>query len=391
MNHKTRPVQENISRVTARVCTLLERYGMGVLHGLDAERAHTLAMGWLKWAPSMAPAFADPCLRQRYMGLDFANPVGLAAGFDKDGEALGPLLARGFGFVEAGTVTPRAQTGNPRPRLFRLKDDGAIINRMGFNNAGYGEALKNLRRRRPVRHEAGPPGVIVGINIGANRDSINRIDDYRAGIDTFAAIADYITVNISSPNTPALRELQESDALQALLTDISAARNARQEKTAVRCPLLLKIAPDLHDDQLRNIVSLVQTHGVDGLIVSNTTLARDGLTEGAPHVTQEGGLSGRPVFNRATQVLARVRQLAGPELVLIGVGGIDGGEAALAKIEAGANLLQLYTALIYKGFDLIDEINRFLAARVHAQGVASVADLVGGNTDEWARAYQRRR
>ena len=274
----------------------------------------------------------------------------MAAGFDKNARVWKPLLATGFGFVEVGTLTPKPQSGNTSPRIFRSAADGAIINRLGFNNEGQEAALPRLAGRRQG---------IVGVNIGAGRDSQDRIGDYVSGLQRMSAVADYLTINISSPNTPGLRDLQAPDALNALLTRVQAARLAQEKAT----PLLVKLAPDIADADLPEIVRIVEAHGVDGIVVSNTTLARDGLSDES-FAAQSGGLSGRPLFTRSTRMLAKIYRLTEGELPLVGVGGIDSGATALAKIEAGASLLQLYTGLVFEGPKLIGGIKQALVEAI---------------------------
>ena len=307
-----------------------------LLFALDPEAAHraaiaALAAGIYPRAPS-----PDPKLRRRILGLDFPNPVGLAAGFDKNGEVPDAALALGFGFVEVGSVTPKPQTGNPRPRMFRLPDDRAIINRLGFNNEGHDAVYARLvkRERRGI----------VGVNLGANKDSPDRIADYVAGVRRFADIASYLAINISSPNTPGLRDLQEKEALTRLLGAVAEARAALPKAV----PILVKIAPDLDDDGLAAIATTVIAAGMDGMIVSNTTLSRDGVSD-AKVAAEAGGLSGRPLFAPSTKMLARLRAIVGDKLVLVGTGGIDSAVAARQKFAAGADLVQLYTAMIYEG------------------------------------------
>jgi dihydroorotate dehydrogenase len=343
-----------------------------LLFALDPERAHRLALRAI--ASGLVPRLprpADPRLRRRALGLDFENPLGLAAGLDKNAEAPNALLALGFGFVEVGTVTPRPQQGNPLPRLFRLERDEAIINRLGFNNDGYEVAHRRLaaRRRRGI----------VGVNIGANRDSGDRIADYAAGVARFADVADYLVVNVSSPNTPGLRDLQEHAALVTLLAAVTAAR----EQASRRVPLLLKIAPDLDEAALAAIAETAISAGVDGMIVSNTTTGRDGVGDRA-RATESGGLSGRPLFRRSTTILAKLRRLTGGSLVLVGVGGVDSPEAAFAKIAAGADLVQLYTGLVFKGPGLPRAILAGLGRILSERGFASVADAVGCEVEKAA-------
>ena len=341
-----------------------------LIFALDAERAHGLSLQALKTGlvlPSPAP---DPRLRVTALGHRFPSPIGLAAGYDKNAEAIAGTQALGFGFVEVGTVTPRSQAGNNRPRLFRLEGDGAVINRLGFNNQGFDAVHAQLAARRP--------GGFIGVNVGANRNSADRVQDYVAGVTRFADVADYITLNVSSPNTPGLRALQEDQALADLLARINAARAAARRKP----PILLKISPDLEEAALGRVVETALAAGIDGLIVSNTTLSREGLRDG--QLKEAGGLSGRPLFHRSTVMLAKVRQLAGPDLVVIGVGGVDSADAAWQKLAAGANLVQLYTGLVFHGPRLPAEIVAGLAARLDRERIAAIADVVGSETDRWA-------
>jgi dihydroorotate dehydrogenase len=348
-------------------------YGLGqaLLHALDPERAHDLAVKSLELGlyPRQAEP-DDPRLAQKVWGLTFRNPLGMAAGFDKDARVWAPLLATGFGFVEVGTLTPKAQDGNPPPRIFRSARDAAIINRLGFNNEGQEAALPRLSGRRSG---------VVGVNIGAGRDSEDRIGDYVTGIATMSAAADYLTINISSPNTPGLRDLQAPEVLAALLGRVQEARG-RAEK---RPPLLVKLAPDIADADLPVIVGVIEAHGVDGIVVSNTTLARDGLKD-RNFAAESGGLSGRPLFVRATRMLARIYQLTEGRLPLIGVGGIDGGAAAVTKIKAGASLLQLYTGLVFEGPKLIGGIKQALIEAMTNAKAESLAPLIGRDADRWA-------
>jgi dihydroorotate dehydrogenase len=321
-----------------------------LLHALDPESAHhaTLAALQFAWLPPCAPD--DARLAVSAFGLDFPNPVGLAAGFDKDGVAPDNLLALGFGFVEIGTITPRPQPGNPRPRLFRLDRDRGVINRLGFNSAGHARAHANLLRRRGKG--------IVGVNLGANKDSDDRISDYVAGIDAFADVASYFTINVSSPNTPGLRDLQQATALNELLSRVLEAR----ERAPVRRPLLLKIAPDVSLEELDDIVRVARDRGIDGMIVSNTTVSRPASLVSS-YAKEGGGLSGRPLFDLSTQMLREAHRRVEGQFPLIGVGGIDGPQAALAKLDAGATLVQLYSALVFDGPELIARIKRGLLAR----------------------------
>jgi dihydroorotate dehydrogenase len=344
------------------------------LFALDPERAHELALGAIR--RRLLPrrrADADPRLKRTLLGLDFPNPIGLAAGFDKNGEAIDGLFDLGFGFVEVGTVTPRAQSGNPRPRLFRLPANHALINRMGFNNQGHDALHRRLMERKDK------PG-IVGVNIGANRDSADRVADYVAGVERFADLADYLAVNVSSPNTPGLRDLQEKTALAELLERLVKTRNA----SAKRPPLLLKIAPDLDDASLAAIVDTALTAGIEGMIVSNTTTNRIRVKD--PLAQEAGGLSGFPLMRLSNIAIAKVRQRAGRRLVLIGVGSVLSPELAYVKFAAGADLLQLYTGLIYEGPRLPERILSELPRLLERTGFASVSDLVGSDTDRWVTA-----
>ncbi len=348
-------------------------YGLGqaLLHAFEPERAHELAIRSLELG--LYPRAAepdDPRLAQELWGLRFANPIGMAAGFDKDARVFDPLLAMGFGFAEVGTLTPKPQSGNPSPRIFRSAADGAIINRLGFNNEGQAAALPRLKGRR-----AG----IVGVNVGANKDSQDRIEDYVLGVERMSAVANYLTINVSSPNTPGLRDLQAPEALADLLARVQETRR-RLER---RPPLLVKLSPDIEDEALPEIVQVIQANGADGIIVSNTTLSRDGLQDRS-FAVEAGGLSGRPLFKRATRMLTRVYRLTEGKLPLIGVGGISSGEEALAKIEAGASLLQLYTGLVFEGPKLIGAIKLALIEAMRKAGAANLAPLVGRRADAWS-------
>lgn len=337
---------------------------------LDAERAHGLAIKALKTGLVPAPnRFFDSCLQQQLFGLDFANPTGLAPGFDKNAEVPDAMLAQGFGFVEVGTVTPRAQAGNAKPRLFRLSRDRAVINRMGFNNDGHAVVAARLHAR--TRHG------IVGVNIGANKTSDDRTGDYVAGIKAFHALADYLTVNISSPNTPGLRGLQSRAQLSGLLQRLNEARAQLGSTT----PMLLKIAPDLIDDELYDICEVCSGGAVDGLIISNTTLARDGLH--SAHANEQGGLSGQPLFELSTRILAKAARATQGKLPLVGVGGISDAAQAYEKIRAGASLVQLYTAMVYKGPGLANCISRDLAKLLAKHNFTSVSDAIGSGIADW--------
>ena len=351
---------------------MADRYHLirAFLTALPAETAHGLTIRAL--AAGLGPSADDPddpVLATTVAGLRFANPIGLAAGFDKNGQVPDAMLRLGFGFVEVGSVTPRPQPGNPRPRVFRLRPDGAVINRLGFNNHGMAAVAARLARRG----RAGPG--VLGVNVGANKDAADRVEDYVTGIDRFARLADYLTVNISSPNTPGLRALQSRAALDDLLARVVAARDGAAAD-GPPTPLFLKIAPDLTDEDARDIADVALARAVDGLIVSNTTLARpDTLT--SPHRGQAGGLSGRPLFTASTRVLADMYRLTEGRLPIVGVGGVSSGGDAYAKIRAGASLVQLYTALVYEGPGLVGRIKRELASLLKRDGFASVAAAVG--------------
>lgn len=339
---------------------MLYRLAAPALFALDPERAHRLTVAALRALPPRAPAPAGP-LAIEVAGLRFANPVGLAAGFDKDAEVPDAMLALGFGFVEVGSITPRAQPGNPRPRLFRLVEDRAVINCMGFNNHGIAPARVRLagRARRGI----------VGVNIGANKDSADRIADYLAGMAAFAQVADYLTVNISSPNTPGLRGLQDQGELEALLAAIAGAR------TGETPPVFLKVAPDLAEGDHERIVRAALDHGIAGLIVANTTVSRPPLR--ARHAGEAGGLSGAPLRDLALAQLRRFRAASGGALPLIGVGGIGDAHDAWARIRAGASLVQVYTALVYEGPSLARRLVRGVEALMHRDGFGSIAEAVG--------------
>ena len=322
-----------------------------------------------------ATAAADAILAQRVFGLEFPNPIGIAAGFDKDARVPDAVLGMGCGFAEIGTVTPKPQDGNPKPRVFRLVADRAMINRLGFNNGGHAAALKRLEAR------AGQGG-IVGVNIGANKDTDDRAADYVKGLETFNHLATYFTVNISSPNTPGLRDLQAPAALDELLARIMSAREKLAASGASKRPIIVKIAPDIAEDDIAPIVDRLVAHKADAIAVSNTTLSRAGLMDTSRG--ESGGLSGRPLFARSTAMLARIYRETKGAVPLIGIGGIDSPERALAKIEAGATLLQLYTGLVYEGPALITAINDRLAQAVRAAGGTSLACVRGRKADEWA-------
>ncbi|HVI32346.1 quinone-dependent dihydroorotate dehydrogenase [Phenylobacterium sp.] len=334
------------------------------LRGLDPEDAHGLAIRALKAGLGPRGGRDDPILATTLAGMALPNPVGLAPGFDKNAEVFGPMLRAGFGFVECGTVTPLPQAGNPRPRLFRLTEDRAVINRMGFNNDGLEAFAARLARRGPG---------VVGANIGANKDSEDRVADYVTGLTRLWGLASYFTINISSPNTPGLRALQTKAALEELLGRLADARDALP--AAGRVPMFLKVAPDLADGEAEAIVETVLANRLEGIIVSNTTIARPPLASSLRD--EAGGLSGAPLAGPSTEMLRRFAALAAGRLTLIGVGGIGSGAEAYAKIRAGAQAVQLYSALVFEGPGLVDRIKRELAARLRADGFRTVAEAVG--------------
>jgi dihydroorotate dehydrogenase len=351
-----------------------------LLRLLPAETAHRLTIRALAagWHPR-SPEADDPMLATRLWDRDFPNPIGLAAGFDKNAEVPDAMLRWGFGFVECGTVTPRPQTGNPRPRLFRLAEDAAVINRMGFNNLGLNPFVAKLTRRRQGSG-------ILGANLGKNRDSADATADYCLGVRAVGNLADYLVINVSSPNTPGLRELQRRSALRHLIDEVTAARDSLAGPQ--RPPILVKVAPDLTPEEIAEIAETALATKIDGLIVSNTTVARpdDLHSSNAP---EPGGLSGAPLFEPSTTRLRAFYRLVGGRVPLIGAGGVGSGEQAYAKIRAGASLVQLYTALVYRGPGLVAEIKRDLAALLKRDGFSSVAAAVGA--DHPSRSVRRGR
>lgn len=353
---------------------LVERVALGAVRGLAPEPAHRAVIAALEKGLYLSAGPGDRRLGVERFGLRFPNPAGVAAGFDKDARAFKAVIGMGAGFAEVGTLTPKPQSGNPEPRLFRLPSDRAVINRLGFNNGGHGAALARLRGRLPG---------IVGVNIGANKDATDRAADYAQGVMTFAAVASYLMVNISSPNTPGLRNLQAPAELDQLLARVLEAREVTVKAGAPRRPILVKLAPDLADDDLPEVVRVLMRRGVDGIAVSNTTLSRDGLVD-TRHAAEAGGLSGRPLFRRSTCMLARVYLLTEGKVPLIGIGGIDSPQRALEKIEAGASLVQLYTGLVYEGFSLIERINQGLVQEMERRQIASINPLVGIEAKTWA-------
>jgi dihydroorotate dehydrogenase len=348
---------------------MLMEIGARALRLLPAETAHRATIQLVRiMAPALSDANGDdPRLAVTAFGRDLPNPIGLAAGFDKDAEIPDAMLKSGFGFVECGTVTPRPQAGNPKPRLFRLTADGAVINRLGFNNRGMEVVAARLARRK--RHG------MLGINIGANKDSADRIEDYRAAFRRLAPYADYITINVSSPNTPGLRTLQNRNELEQLLIAMAT------ERTHANTPLLLKIAPDLDDMAIDDIADVALAFRLDGIIATNTTIARPPTLQDSK-AQEAGGLSGRPLFQRSTDVLKRLRQRVGARLILIGVGGITSGADAYAKIRAGASLVQLYTALAYEGPKLMGRIKQELLNCITRDGFSSIVQAIGSDAAE---------
>jgi dihydroorotate dehydrogenase len=342
---------------------------MRLLRLFPAETAHDLAVGALSLLPAGSPRSDPQVLHTTLCGRDLRNPIGLAAGLDKDGRAIAGLARLGFGAIEIGSVTPRPQAGNPRPRLFRLPENGAVINRMGFNSAGHEAVLRRLAR---YRERSGRNGPLIGVNLGKNRDSTDAAADYALGIARFAGLADYLVVNISSPNTPGLRGLQAAEPLRALLERLAEARAAAE----ARPPLFLKLAPDLDRQERAAIAEIALASAVEGLVIGNTTLARPPELRGR-HRAEAGGLSGKPLFAPSTAVLADFARLTAGRLALIGTGGVFSGAEAYAKLRAGASLVQIYTALIYEGPGLLRRIKSELARRLAEDGVTSVAEAVG--------------
>ena len=348
-----------------------DAFSLPLLRWFDPEDAHRMSIQGLRLLPPIRQRPDDPKLAVRAFGLNFLNPIGMAAGFDKNAEAPDALLRLGFGFVEIGSVTPRPQSGNPRPRLFRLDRDEGVVNRMGFNNDGADVVLRRLAARAHL-------GGIVGVNIGANKDSPDRTADYVTLIETFAPVASYFTVNVSSPNTPGLRNLQQAAALDDLLARVIDARERVREK-AGDSPVLLKIAPDLSLAELDEVVQVARSRRVDGMIVANTTLARPSTLREQVRAKEQGGLSGRPLFRLSTRMVAETYVRAEGAFPLIGVGGIDSGGAALTKIRAGASLIQLYSSLVYKGLGLVEDIKNDLASTLLRTDRDSLAEIVGAD------------
>ena len=342
-----------------------------LLRWLDPEDAHRLAIQGLRLLPPLRTRVDDAKLAVRAFGLNFPNPIGMSAGFDKNAEVPDALLRLGFGFVEIGTVTPKPQSGNPRPRLFRLERDEGVINRLGFNNDGAEPVLRRLASRANL-------GGIIGVNVGANKDSPDRVADYVRLIETFAPVASYFTVNVSSPNTPGLRNMQQAHILDDLLAKVIDARERVRAK-AGDSPVLLKIAPDLSLAELDEVVHVARSRRVDGMIVANTTVGRPASLRETARAKEQGGLSGRPLFRLSTRMVAETYVRAEGAFPLIGVGGIDSGGAALTKIRAGATLIQLYSPLVFKGLGLVDDIKSDLASTLLRTGREQLSEIVGAD------------
>ena len=357
---------------------LFEQAGRNLLFTLSPEAAHGMSVRALKLGlvPATLPP-PDDRMKVHLAGLHFSNPVGLAAGYDKNGEVPDAILRLGFGFAEVGTVTPFAQEGNPKPRIFRLKKHRAVINRLGFNNTGHNAMLARLKAREGN-------GGIVGVNIGANKQTEDFIADYEAGITCFQPFADYFTVNISSPNTPGLRDLQTADLLAQLLERVLI---AREKAPGVSKPVFVKLAPDLSAQDMDGIAKVITKSAVDGLVISNTTIGRNTVS-GSSLSSETGGLSGAPLFELSTAVLAQMRQRVGNKLPIIGVGGIDSTERAIEKLEAGANLVQLYTGMIYEGPGLARRIVHGLCHHLEKNDLHNISQITGTRTDEWARKFK---
>ncbi|MEP1327570.1 quinone-dependent dihydroorotate dehydrogenase [Pseudophaeobacter sp.] len=349
---------------------LTEKLALKALHRVDPETAHSLSIKALTSGLAPAPGpVTSARLKTQIAGIDLPNPVGLAAGFDKNAEALTPLSRAGFGFIEVGAATPRPQPGNPKPRLFRLSEDRAAINRFGFNNEGMEVIAARLAKR--------PKDAVIGLNLGANKDSDDRASDFARVLAHCGAHLDFATVNVSSPNTEKLRDLQGKAALSALLRGVIETRDG----LARRVPVFLKIAPDLDREGIEDIAAVAQDVGIDAVIATNTTLSREGLQ--SPHREEAGGLSGAPLFEKSTRVLAQLSELLNGTVPLIGVGGISNAEQAYAKICAGASAVQLYTAMVYGGLSLAGDIARDLDDLLARDGFANVADAVGCKRGDW--------
>lgn len=355
--------------------SVTEQIGLAALRKLDPERAHTLALAGLRagLAPLPGPVTSHR-LKTTIAGMEMPNPVGLAAGFDKNAEAIPQLSRAGFGFLEIGAATPRPQSGNAKPRLFRLTEDRAVINRFGFNNDGMEAITTRLARCRHSGHKITIP---VGLNLGANKDSTDRAADFATVLTHCGNVIDFATVNVSSPNTEKLRDLQGAEALEALLAGVLDARKGLEKSV----PVFLKIAPDLDSSEIDEIAEVARKSGIDGVIATNTTLSRDGLK--SAHKSEMGGLSGQPLFEKSTRVLARLSRTLGDDLPLIGVGGVGSALDAYTKIRAGASVVQLYSAMVYHGLSLAPRIAKGLDDLLKADGYDSVSEAVGTKRGDW--------
>ncbi|MEL6298535.1 MAG: quinone-dependent dihydroorotate dehydrogenase [Pseudomonadota bacterium] len=357
-------------------------FSQPLLRRLNPERAHDLTLAALERSQRhglivKSDRRDDPRLATKLFGVDVANPIGVAAGFDKDARVPDAMLSLGFGFTEVGTLTPKPQDGNPKPRIFRLAKDGAVINRLGFNNGGHDAGYARLRARTGQG--------LVGVNLGANKDTQDKAADYVAGVERFAEVAGYFMVNVSSPNTPGLRDLQAPDQVADLLGRVIDARDAAAANGGRRVPIAIKLAPDIAEDDLAPVVERIAASGVDAVAVSNTTLARPSdLASRTALISEQGGLSGGPLFDRATIMLARVYRLTGGCIPLIGIGGIDSGERAVEKMRAGATAIQLYTGLVFQGPPLLLSIKSALVRATIAADAAHVRSLTGTAADAWA-------
>lgn len=350
--------------------TLIERAGLAVFHKIDPEKAHGLSLRALRMGLAPLPGpITSPRLKTDLAGMSLLNPLGLAAGFDKNAEAVPQLMRAGFGFIEVGAATPRAQEGNLPPRLWRLPADRAAINRFGFNNQGMEPITERLAKR--------PQGIPVGLNLGANKDAADRAKDFATVLAHAGPHIDFATVNVSSPNTEKLRDLQGKAALSALLAGVIETRDG----LARRIPVFLKIAPDLSAEELAEIAEVALESGIDGIIATNTTLSREGLT--SPNPSDQGGMSGAPLFEKSTRVLAQLSRHTAGALPLIGVGGVGSAEQAYEKIRAGASAVQLYTAMVFSGLSLAADIARGLDALLERDGFASVSEAIGTGRDKW--------
>ena len=358
--------------------TFLDTVTRKIMFSFDPELAHGMAIRALRTGLARNGKMPeDPVLKVRLWDLDFPNPLGLAAGFDKNAEVPDAVLGLGFGAVEVGTVTPRPQTGNSKPRMFRLIEDEGVINRLGFNNAGHAAVRKNLDARK------GRPGVI-GVNVGANKDSKDRVQDYVKGIAAFADVTSYFTVNVSSPNTPGLRDLQSRDALDDLLARVLEERDRQTNWVGRKVPIVLKIAPDIDEFGLDDICAVALARGIDGMLVSNTTLARPGHLKCQDKLSETGGLSGAPLFVKSTIALAKTRQRVGKAMPLIGVGGVTDAISALEKIRAGAHLVQFYTSLVYGGISMVPAMLFDMSAELKTRNIKSLDAIRGASCKDWA-------